>query len=161
MVPDLLLQSACAETTVQWSSSNFLPASKPNQHLTIGASFALDFSDITQVFNLISLNTRKRTFSVPLKFLFLSVPQHLMVFNDFVAQQTNLWTHTVTGELNKGDGVAEWSRVLVRLVARFRMILKSWVRVLAMQWTVEPSHLSCMGTLVALYKCLKGLFVAL
>ena len=56
--------------------------------------------------------------------------------------------------------MAEWSKALVRLVARFRMILRSWVRVLAMPWTVEPSHLSWAGTLVALYKC-EGLFVAL
>ncbi len=58
------------------------------------------------------------------------------------------------------DGVAEWSKALVRLVVRFRMILRLWVRILAMPWTVEPSHLPWAGTLVALYKC-EGLFVAL
>ena len=60
----------------------------------------------------------------------------------------------------RGDGVVEWSRALVRLVARFRMILRSWVRALAMPWTIEPSYLSWAGTLVALYKR-EGLFVAL
>ena len=43
-----------------------------------------------------------------------------------------------------GIGMADWSKALVRLVAR----LRSWVRVLAKPWTVEPSHLSSAGTLV-------------
>ncbi len=38
--------------------------------------------------------------------------------------------------------MAECSKALVRLVARFRMVLRSWVRVLAKPWTVEPSNLS-------------------
>ncbi len=47
--------------------------------------------------------------------------------------------------------MAEWSKALVRLVARFRIILRSWVRVLTKSWTVQSSHLSWAGTLVALY----------
>ena len=63
-------------------------------------------------------------------------------------------------DVRGGDVVADWSKALVRLVARLRMILRSWVRVLAEPWTVEPSNVSWAGTVVDLYKC-EGLFVAL